>query len=133
MQTSRFGFVPADRDLTVKDGATTFLRADGLRKSPVSYLDFTVDGDRVLNYLTATVGAPLDKVGVVGEEWPIETGAALERLLGLTSPDLGSEGVSLYDCPECAGRDCGVITTRLDVDAATVTWRFDRTAVRIHR
>lgn len=123
MQTSRFGLVPADRDLTIKNGATTFPRVDGLRKSPVSWLDFTVDGDQVLNHLTTAVGAPLDKVGVVREEWPIETAEALERLLGLASPDLGSEGVSLYDCPECGGRDCGVITARLDVDEAAVTWR----------
>lgn len=52
MQTSQFGLVPADRDLTIEDGATTSLR-DGLRKSPVSYLDFTIDGDRVLSYLAA--------------------------------------------------------------------------------
>lgn len=123
MQITQFGLAAAERDLTIQGGATTSPRVDGLHKSPVSYLDFTSDGDRVLDYLTAVTGESLDKVGVVQEEWPIETVAALERLLGIASPDLGNEGVSLYGCPECDGLDCGVITARLDIGEDTVTWR----------
>lgn len=123
MQTSQLGFVPADRDLTVQGGATTDLRVDGLSKSPVSYRDFTANGERVFDHLTAATDELLDVVGVVREEWPIETVAALERLLGVAAPDLGNDGVSLYVCPECGRLDCGVITARLDVAEDTVIWR----------
>ncbi|MBO1766670.1 hypothetical protein [Allobranchiibius sp. GilTou38] len=122
MQT-QLGLIAADRDLTIQGGATTSLHVNALHRSPVAYLDFTADGGRVLDYLTSATGGPLDKVSVVREEWPIETVAALERLLGLTSPDLGNAGVSLYGCPECQNPDCGVITARLDIGEDTVTWR----------
>ena len=65
MEVVRLGLVEADRDLTIPNGATTMLRKDGLRKSPVSYLDFTVDGERLLDRLNVVAGSRLDKVGEV--------------------------------------------------------------------
>lgn len=98
------------------------LRKDGLRKSPVSYLDFTVDGERLLDRLNAGAGSRLDKVGVVQPDWPIETVAALEQLLSLAPAELSHGGVPLYTCPECSSPDCGVIAARVRVETNTVVW-----------
>lgn len=123
MQTVQLGLVPAERDLTAQERGRATPRVHRPRKSTVSYLDFTANEQRVLDYLTDAIGAPLDNVGVLQEAWPIPTVVALERLLGAAPADLGNGGVSPYVCPECGGLGCGTIAARLDIDEDTITWR----------
>ncbi|PZS25972.1 MAG: hypothetical protein DLM59_19240 [Pseudonocardiales bacterium] len=104
-------------------GATTSLRKDGLSKSPVAYLDFTVNGTRLLEQLHAHAAENLDYVGVIQDAWPVETVAAIERLLGQCPGDLPDGRVSLYVCPECGRLGCGALTARVALEHDTVTWR----------
>jgi len=123
MSPVAFDLVPAQRDLDVPDGFTTSLRRDGLSKSPVTYLEFTVNGTPLLHQLRAGADVVLDYVGVIQDGWPIESVAAIERLLGLASGDLPDGRVSLYVCPECGDLGCGAITASLEFEPDLVTWR----------
>lgn len=118
-----FDLVPAERELNLPGGATTSLRKDGLTQTPVTYLDFTADGDRLFERLAAHFPQAPDYVGVIQDAWPMETVAAIERLLGEAPGDLPDGRVSLYVCPECADLGCGAITTRLSLEYDTVIWR----------
>lgn len=55
----------------------------------------------------------LEFVGVIQDGRPIETVAAVERLVGEASGDLPDGRVSLYVCPECGDLRCGAVTARL--------------------
>ena len=118
-----FDLTSAERDITAVDGFTTSLRADGTTKTPVTYLDFTVDGAPLLPQLATRASGGLDFVGVIQQAWPIETVAAVERLLGAVEGDLPDGRLSLYVCPECGDLGCGAVTAKLDVSPETVTWR----------
>ena len=123
MSRVAFGLVRAKRDLDVPDGFTTALRKDGRSKSPVTYLEFAVNGTPLLPQLRAGADVVLDYVGVIQDDWPIESAAAIERLLGFASGDLPDGRVSLYVCPECGDLGCGAITASLEFDSDVVTWR----------
>lgn len=123
MESARFGLAQARKGLTLHDGAITTPRKDELAQSPVSYFDFTTDGTRVLDHLTVVCGVSLDVIGVVQETQPMETVAALERLLGHAPAELANGGVELYVCPECGSYGCGAVTARLDINDDTITWR----------
>lgn len=110
MTATSFDLVAAERDLEVSEGFTTSLRSDGRSKSPVAYLEFAVDGALLLQQLQAGADVVLDYVGVIQHGWPIESVAAIERLLGHAPGDLPDGRVSLYVCPECGDLGCGAIT-----------------------
>lgn len=118
-----FDLAPAQRDLEAPGGLTTSLRTDGLSKTPVTYLDFTVDGDRLFLHLRALAAGGLDFVGVIQDAWPMESAAAIERLLGEAPGDLPDGRLSLYLCPECGDLGCGAVTTRLKLEGEVVTWQ----------
>ncbi|GAB3882079.1 hypothetical protein GCM10028802_28100 [Terrabacter terrigena] len=118
-----FGLTPAERDLGAAGGFTTSLREDGQSKTPVTYLDFTVDANPLFSSLAELTPGPFDFVGVIQDAWPIETVAAIQRLLGEASGDLPDGRVSLYVCPECGDLGCGAVTARLLLDAEAVTWQ----------
>lgn len=115
--------VLAERELILPGGATTSLGKCGVAQRPVTYLDFTADGDRVYEKLAAHLEQAPDWVGVIQDAWPIETVAAIERLLAEAPGDLPDGRVSLYVCPECGDLGCGAITTRLSLEADAVIWR----------
>ncbi|WP_137120625.1 hypothetical protein [Segeticoccus rhizosphaerae] len=123
MGLAMFDVAPAERELNLPGAATTSLRKDGLRQTPVTYLDFTANGDRLFETLAAYFPQPPDYVGVIQDAWPVETVAAIERLLGQAPGDLPDGRVSLYVCPECGDLGCGAITTRLSLEPETVSWR----------
>ncbi|WP_184509145.1 hypothetical protein [Terracoccus luteus] len=80
-------------------------------------------GESVSTMLVERAPAALDLVGVIQEAWPIETVAAIKRLLGDAPGDLPDGRVSLYVCPECGDLGCGAVTARLTFDADVVTWQ----------
>lgn len=122
MVDATFGFAPAERDLGAPGGFTTSLRNDGTTKTPVGFLDFTVDGSPLFGRLAERAPVDFDFVGVVQDAWPIETVAAIQRLLGEAPGDLPDGRVSLYWCPECGDVGCGAVTARLRLGAQAVTW-----------
>jgi hypothetical protein len=121
--TATFDLTSAERDIRTADGFTTTLRADGMTKTPVTYLDFTVDRAPLLPQLATSAAGGLDFVGVIQQAWPIEAVAAIQRLLGAHEGDLPDGRISLYVCPECGDLGCGAVTAKLHVRAETVTWR----------
>lgn len=123
MHAATFGLTPAERDLEAPGGQTTSLRTDGLSKTPVMYLDFTIDGDPLFSRLQAHVGGGLDFAGVIQDSWPIESVAAIERLLGEAPGGLPDGRLSLYTCPECGDLGCGAVTARLNLEDDVVTWQ----------
>lgn len=122
MSGSLLTLTTAQRDLGVPGGATTELRKDGLTKSPVTYLDFTVDSARLFDRLNTLSLGTLDYVGVIQDAWPVESAAALKRLLGERAGDLPDGRVSLYVCPECGDLGCGAVTAKVSIDPVAVTW-----------
>ncbi len=122
MRTGRFGLVAAERTLRLPGGAVTTLRKDGLRQSPVTYLDFTIDGERVHDLVARCVGHEPDDVSALQNAWPGEAADSIARLLGLSDPDLPDGRTSLYVCPECADLGCGALTAFLRFTATTVEW-----------
>ena len=121
--TATFDLTSAERDIRTEDGFTTTLRTDGMTKSAVTYLDFTVDGAPLLPQLANRAAGGLDFVSVIQQAWPIETVAAIHRLLGTHEGDLPDGRISLYVCPECGDLGCGAVTANLHVGSETVTWR----------
>jgi hypothetical protein len=122
VRTGRFGLVAAERTLRLPGGAGTALRKDGLRQSPVTYLDFTIDGERVHDLVARCVGHEPDDVSALQDAWPEEAADAVERLLGLGDPDLPDGRTSLYVCPECADLGCGALTALVRLTETTVEW-----------
>lgn len=120
--TATFDLTSAERDIRTAEGFTTTLRADGMTKTPVTYLDFTVDGAPLFPQLASRAAGGLDFVGVIQEAWPIETVAAIQRLVGADEGDLPDGRLSLYVCPECGDLGCGAVTATLSVTLETVTW-----------
>ncbi len=123
MGAAIFDLTPAERDLGSSGGFTTSRRGDVMRKTPVTYVDFTVDGRPLFADLAARTPEGLDFVGVLQDAWPIETAHAIERLLGQAPGDLPDGRVSLYVCPECGDLGCGAVTARLAVGPGVVTWQ----------
>ncbi|GMA25716.1 hypothetical protein GCM10025864_34750 [Luteimicrobium album] len=122
MRAGRFGLTPATRTLGLLDGAGTALRADGLSQSPVAYLDFTLDGERVHDVVTRCVGHEPDDVSALQDAWPIGAVEAIERLLGLADPDLPDGRASIYVCPECQDLGCRAVTALVRFTDNTVEW-----------
>ena len=123
MHTATFGLTPAERDLEMPGGQTTSLRTDAVSKTPATYLDFTIDGDPLFSDLQPRAGGGLDFAGVIQDSWPIESVAAIERLLGEAPGDLPDGRLSLYTCPECGDLGCGAVTARLHLEDDMVTWQ----------
>lgn len=121
--TATFDLTSAERDIRTEDGSTATLRTDGMTKTPVTYLDFTVDGAPFLPQLARRAEGGLDFVSVIQQAWPIETVAAIQRLLGAHEGDLPDGRMSLYVCPGCGDLGCGAVTANLHVGPETVTWR----------
>ena len=117
-----FGLTSAERDVTAPGGITTSLRADGSVKSHVTYLDFTVDGERLFSRLNDLTADGLDFVGVIQDSWPVEAVASIERLLDEAPGDLPDGRTSLYICPECGDLGCGAVTASLEFGTDYVTW-----------
>ena len=67
----------------------------------MTYLEFAANGTPLLHQLRAGADVGLDYVGVIQDGWPIESVAAIERMLGFASGDLPDGRVSLYVSPEC--------------------------------
>ena len=76
-----FGLTSAERDVTAPGGITTSLCADGSVKSHVTYLDFTVDGERLFSRLNNLTTDGLDFVGVTRTPGLLKLVASIERLL----------------------------------------------------
>lgn len=123
MWTGRFGLVAAQRTLSLVDGATTTRRRDGSTQSPVTYLDFTLDGERVHEVVARCVLHEPDDVSALQDAWPQGAVDAVERLLDLREPDLPDGRTSLYVCPECQDLGCGAVTALVRFTATTVEWR----------
>ncbi len=123
MRAAGFALTPVERDVRLPDGRIPSLSKDGFTKTPVSYRDYTVDGIRLIEYLGVSEPQLLDDVGVIQDDWRIETVAAIKRLLGEAPGDLPDGRVSLYVCPECADLGCGAVTATITREPETVTWR----------
>jgi len=107
------GLAPASRRLPNLTGYTTDLNPEGLRQTPVDYLDYTVDGHPLYGLIAHQLG-DIDLVSPLQEHWPELAIDAIPRLLG---------EASLYVCPECASLGCGAITADIAFTADMVTWR----------
>jgi hypothetical protein len=118
-----FDLTLAERDIKTAAGFTTSLRADGMAKTPVAFWDFTVDGAPLFADLAALSPDGFDYVGVIQEAWPIETVAAIERLLGDAPGDLPDGRISLYVCPECGDLGCWAVTARVTAEDGVVIWQ----------
>lgn len=123
MSAAGFALTPVEREVTLPGGRVPSLDKDGFTKTPVTYLDYTVEGVRLLEHLSVSEPPFLDYVGVIQAAWPIETVAAIERLLADTPGDLPDGRVSLYVCPECGDLGCGAVTATIAFEPETVTWR----------
>jgi hypothetical protein len=123
VRAATFGLTQAERDLEAPGGQTTSVRTAAVSKTPVTYLDFTIDGDPMFSRLQARAGGGLDFAGVIQDSWPIESVAAIERLLGDAPGDLPDGRLSLYTCPECGDLGCGAVTVRLHLEDDVVTWQ----------
>lgn len=123
MSAAGFALTRVERDVKMPDGKVPSLGEDGFTKTPVTYLDYTVDGVRLVEQLAVSEPQFLDYVGVIQDAWPIETVAAIERLLAETPGDLPDGRVSLYVCPECGDLGCGAVTATIALEPETVTWR----------
>lgn len=121
MSAAAFDLAPAERNVNLPGGGTASLRKDGFTKTPVTYLDF--NGTRLFEQLDVSNPQNLDYVGVIQNAWPVETVAAIERLLGDAPGDLPDGRVSLYACPECGDLGCGAITATVTLELDIVTWR----------
>lgn len=93
------------------------IREGGDGKDRVQYLDFTIDGQSLLDCLP-----PLDKVGVLGWGPPeAERNAISQLLLREPSALLGGR-VPLYVCPQCGHLDCGSISVHVENHADSFVW-----------
>ncbi|MDF2146952.1 hypothetical protein [Knoellia sp. p5-6-4] len=116
------GLAPASRRLPNLTGYTTDLNPEGLRQTPVDYLDYTVDGHPLYGLIAQQIG-DIDLVSPLQDHWPELAIDAIPRLLGEAPPDLPDGRTSLYVCPECASLGCGAITAEIFFTADMVTWR----------
>lgn len=78
---------PASRRLPNPAGYTTDLKVDGVRQTPVEYLDYLIDGQRLYALITQQVG-DLDLVSPMHDRWPKLAIEATSRLLGEAPGDL---------------------------------------------
>lgn len=113
---------PASRRLPNPAGYTTDLKVDGVRQTPVEYLDYLIDGQPLYALITQQVG-DLDLVSPMQDRWPKLAIEATSRLLGEAPGDLPDGRTSLYVCPECASLGCGAITADISFTSEVVTWR----------
>lgn len=123
MSAAGFGLISVERNVKMPGGRIPSLAKDGFTKTPVNYLDYTVDGTQLAERLGVREPEFLDYVGVIQDARPFETVTAIKRLLNETPGDLPDGRVSLYACPECGDLACGAVTATIVIEHETVTWR----------
>lgn len=123
VKTSTFGLVLAERPLLFEGekpsgrAKTTVL---GNIQTPVAYWDFVIDGVSLYEQLSTIENVYLDNVTSIQDEWPHDSVAAIERLLGAPG-DLPDGRTSIRVCP-CADLNCGAVTARIEVADGIVYW-----------
>lgn len=125
MKTSTFGLVLAERHLLFEGEEpngrekTTVVGKD-VFQTPVAYWDFVIDGVSLYEQLSTIENLFLDDVTSIQDEWPHDSVAAIERLLGAPG-DLPDGRTSIRVCP-CADLNCGAVTARIEVADGIVYW-----------
>ncbi|MGC5166499.1 hypothetical protein [Luteimicrobium sp. DT211] len=94
-----------------------------MTQTPVTYLDFTLGGERVHDLVACCLGYESDDISALHDGWPDGAIESIERLLGLADPDLPDGRTSIYVCPECGDLGCGAVTARVRFTETTVEWR----------
>src|SRR6266568_517412 len=94
--------------------------ANGTSKSERHFLDFVVDGES----LWEALGERHDMVSILCAEYSSdETAKAVGRLLLNGKADLPNDRRSIFVCSECGDLGCGAITTVVERQGETITWK----------
>lgn len=96
------------------------IRRGGAGQTERTFLDICVDG-RSLVEEVRTAGH--DLMTPLGCGWTELHTEAVDRLLLRRRPDLPSDRVALFVCPECADLDCGAIGMKIERKGESVAWR----------
>ena len=84
------------------------------------FLDFVVDGVSLYELFTKL---GFDVISCLAVCWTTESQLeSVKRLTGEGEPDSHAGQCSLFVCPECGGRDCGVVTVKVSREPDTISW-----------
>lgn len=86
-------------------------------------VDFTVNGESLLDKLVKSDGGHADFMGCMVLGFPEQNAQAVNMLVCVQPPDSESGRVLFYVCPECGDLGCGAYGAFVERTGSTYVWR----------
>ena len=93
------------------------IRSGGGGRTERRYLDFVIDGVALSSRLNVDFISPFGWVNTDAQE------ASIDLLLRKRPPDMAGGRTTLYICPECGDRGCGVVTLTVQREGGAIVWK----------